>query len=68
MAIVANRHILNRLPEAEVSKIATIRVTRYIRTSRTMPMMATICLEGIFLEDLFLLMGNASPSLNFSLS
>ena len=30
-------------------------------------MMATICLDGIFLDDLFLLMGNASPSLDFFL-
>ena len=47
--MVENRHIQKSLPEAELSKKAASRVTRYKRTSRTMPMMATTCFEVIFL-------------------
>jgi len=45
---VASRQVANSAWLAELSKIAAKSVTTYKSTSRIIPMIAKICLEGIF--------------------
>ena len=49
MATVANRQVANNAWLAELSKIAANSVTTYNSTSTTIPAIAKICLEVIFI-------------------
>ena len=51
MATVASRQVANSAWLAELSKIAAKSVTTYKSTSRIIPMIAKICLEGIFVLE-----------------